>query len=91
MKILSGMQPSGKLHLGNYLGALQHWVAAQNADAFYCVVDLHALTIPGDPAELRRSTLAAATLYLALGLDPDACTVFVQSHVPAHTQPACPS
>ena len=64
MKILSGMQPSGKLHLGNYLGALQHWVEAQNADAFYCVVDLHALTLQISPDELRQNTADLVATYL---------------------------
>jgi tryptophanyl-tRNA synthetase len=86
-RVFSGIQPTGDPHLGNLLGAVRWWVADQRAgDCFYCVVDLHALTIPGDPAELRDGTLTMATLLLAAGLDPDACTLFVQSHVPAHTQ-----
>ena len=86
-RVFSGIQPSGDPHLGNLLGALRWWVEDQRqADSFYCVVDLHALTIPGDPAELRRATLTTATLLLAAGLDPDLCTLFVQSHVPAHAQ-----
>jgi tryptophanyl-tRNA synthetase len=84
--VLSGIQPTGESHLGNYLGALRWWIEMQNhADAFYCVVDLHALTIPGDPEELRRSTLSMAMRLMAAGLDPERCTLFVQSHVPAHT------
>ena len=86
-RIFSGIQPTGDPHLGNLLGAVRWWVADQRAgDCFYCVVDLHALTIPGEPAELRDGTLTMATLLLAAGLDPDACTLFVQSHVPAHAQ-----
>jgi tryptophanyl-tRNA synthetase len=86
-RVFSGIQPTGDPHLGNLLGAVRWWVADQRAgDCFYCVVDLHALTIPGDPAELRDGTLTMATLLLAAGLDPDACTLFVQSHVPAHAQ-----
>jgi tryptophanyl-tRNA synthetase len=86
MKILSGMQPSGKLHLGNYLGALRPWVEAQNADAFYCVVDLHALTLQISPEELRSNTTDLVATYLAAGLDPEVCTVFIQSQVPYHAQ-----
>ncbi len=82
MKILSGMQPSGPLHLGNYLGALRQWVRAQNADAFYCVVDLHALTLHITPEELRTNTTDLLATYLAAGLDPEVCTIFVQSQVP---------
>ena len=86
MKILSGMQPSGKLHLGNYLGALRHWVEGQNADAFYCVVDLHALTLQISPDELRSNTADLVATYLAAGLDPEVCTIFIQSQVPYHAQ-----
>jgi tryptophanyl-tRNA synthetase len=86
-RVFSGIQPTGEPHLGNLLGAVRWWVADQRqGDCFYCVVDLHALTIPGDPAELRKGTTTMATLLLAAGLDPDGCTLFVQSHVPAHTQ-----
>jgi tryptophanyl-tRNA synthetase len=85
-RILSGIQPTGEPHIGNYLGALRYWVEDQSADSFYCVVDLHALTVPRDPAELREATLTTATLLLAAGLDPDVCTLFVQSQVPAHSQ-----
>lgn len=86
-RVLSGIQPTGAAHLGNYFGALRHWVGEQHrAESFYCIVDLHALTVAQDPAELRRATLDLATLLLAVGLDPDACTLFVQSHVPAHSQ-----
>lgn len=87
-RILSGMQPtSDSLHLGNYLGALVNWVALQEGhDAFYCVVDLHALTVPVEPETLRRRTRVTAAQYLAAGVDPTRSTVFVQSHVPEHTE-----
>jgi tryptophanyl-tRNA synthetase len=84
-RIVSGIAPSGNFTLGNYLGALRQWVAAQEgSDAFYFVVDLHALTTEIDPAELRANTLDAALNLLAVGLDPAHCTLFVQSHVPEH-------
>jgi tryptophanyl-tRNA synthetase len=86
MKILSGMQPSGSLHLGNYLGALRPWVAAQNPEAYYCVVDLHALTLEIEPATLRDQTLDLIATYLAAGLEPDICSIFLQSNVPYHAQ-----
>jgi tryptophanyl-tRNA synthetase len=87
-RVLSGIQPSaGSFQLGNYLGALRQWVALQDTtEAFYCVVDLHAITLPQDPAELRRSTLVSAAQLLALGVDPARSTLFVQSHVPEHLQ-----
>ena len=86
-RVLSGIAPSGDFTLGNYLGALRHWVTFQDDhDAFYCVVDLHALTVEIDPQVLRRNSLDAALNLLAIGLDPKRCTVFVQSHVPEHTQ-----
>ena len=70
-RVFSGIQPTGEPHLGNFLGAVRWWVADQRqGDCFYCVVDLHALTVPGDPAELREATLTMATLLLAAGLDP---------------------
>jgi tryptophanyl-tRNA synthetase len=87
-RVLSGIQPTaGSFSLGNYLGALRQWVKLQDStEAFYCVVDLHAITLPQDPAELRRSTLVSAAQLLALGVDPDRSTLFVQSHVPEHLQ-----
>jgi tryptophanyl-tRNA synthetase len=87
-RIFSGVQPtSDSLHLGNALGAITQWVVLQDDyDAFFCVVDLHAITIAQDPEALRRRTLVTAAQYLALGIDPARSTVFVQSHVPAHTQ-----
>jgi tryptophanyl-tRNA synthetase len=86
-RVLSGIQPSGEMHLGNYLGAVRHWVADQDSDdCFYCIVDLHALTLEIDPAELRARTHETALDLLAAGLDPGRCTLFVQSHVPEHTR-----
>jgi tryptophanyl-tRNA synthetase len=80
------MQPSGPMHIGNYLGAVKQWVVTQNRDAFYCVVDLHALTLQIDPEKLREQTTDLLASYLAAGLDPDVCTVFLQSQVPYHAQ-----
>jgi len=111
-RILSGVQPTGSLHLGNYLGAIKQWVefqntgkfaAAENLDGeefedeekegvevvnenFFCVVDLHAITVPQDPGDLEESTLASAALYIAAGIDPTKSKVFVQSHVSAHAE-----
>jgi tryptophanyl-tRNA synthetase len=86
-RVLSGIQPTGDIHLGNYLGAVSHWVAGQDVhDAYYCIVDLHALTTPRHPGELRHKTLEVANILLAAGLDPARCTLFVQSHVPEHTE-----
>ena len=87
-RVFSGIQPTAdSFHLGNYLGAVRQWVALQEShDAFYCVVDLHAVTVPQDPAGLRQRTRVAAAQLFAAGLDPDRCTVFVQSHVPEHTE-----
>jgi tryptophanyl-tRNA synthetase len=84
-RVLSGVQPSGDLHIGNYLGAFRNWVRDQHEhDAYFCVVDLHAMTLDYDPAELKAKTLDAAKNLLAVGLDPQMCTLFVQSHVPEH-------
>ncbi len=86
-RVFSGIQPSGALHVGNYLGALRQWAVDQHyADCFYCVVDLHGLTTDHEPAELRRRTLETAIGLLASGLDPDVCTIFVQSHVHEHSE-----
>jgi tryptophanyl-tRNA synthetase len=86
-RILSGVQPTGNTHLGNYVGAFRQWVEQQHEfDAYYCVVDLHAITLPYDSAELRSRTLEMAAILLACGLDPEICTLFVQSHVPEHTE-----
>jgi tryptophanyl-tRNA synthetase len=84
-RVLSGVQPSGELHLGNYLGAFRNWVADQHHyDSLFCVVDLHAMTLDYDPALLAERTLQSAESLLAIGLDPSVCTLFVQSHVPEH-------
>ncbi|WP_405701476.1 tryptophan--tRNA ligase [Streptomyces sp. NBC_00069] len=87
-RIFSGIKPSGHLTLGNYLGAVRQWVAADQApdEALFCVVDLHALTVEHDPARVRRLSRQAATLFLASGLDPEKCTLFLQSHVDEHTR-----
>ena len=86
--IFSGMQPSaGSLHLGNYIGALSQWTAMQESyDAFFCVVNLHAITVPQDPKELAERTRITAAQYIAAGIDPEKSTLFVQSHVPAHAE-----
>jgi len=85
--VFSGMQPSGALTLGNYLGAMRNFVTLQHqAQCFFCVVDLHALTVPQEPALLMRQTLDLARLYVAAGIDPSVATIFVQSHVPAHAE-----
>ena len=87
-RVLSGIQPTAdSYHLGNYLGALRQWVKLQETrDAFYCVVDMHAITVPYDPALLRRRTQVAAAQLFGAGLDPKRCTVFVQSHIPEHAE-----
>ena len=86
--VFSGVQPtSDSLHLGNALGAINQWVTLQDEfDAYFCVVDLHAITIPQDPELLRRRTLITAAQYLAFGIDPGRSTIFVQSHIPAHAE-----
>ncbi|HKY15163.1 MAG TPA: tryptophan--tRNA ligase [Microthrixaceae bacterium] len=86
-RVFSGIQPTGDLHLGNLLGAVVNWVRDLEVDeSVFCIVDLHALTTLQDPAELRRRTLQLAQLYVAAGLDPDRCTLFVQSHVSEHSE-----
>src|SRR5215510_4338520 len=86
-RVLSGIQPSGSLHLGNYLGAIKRWAAQQDAkENFFCIVDLHTITDFQEPETLRRQTREAAAIYLAAGLDPSKCTIFVQSHVRAHAE-----
>jgi tryptophanyl-tRNA synthetase len=86
-RVLSGIQPTGDIHLGNYLGALRWWILDQHDhDSYYCVVDLHALTIPREPAELRAKTVECAAMLLAVGLDPDVCTLFVQGHLSEHSE-----
>src|SRR5436309_4439765 len=88
LRVLSGIQPTAdSFHLGNYLGALRQWVALHDThDALYCVVDLHVITVPQDPVLLTRWTRVAAAQLLGAGLDPDRCTLFVQSHVPEHAE-----
>ncbi len=86
-RILSVAQPTGELHLGNYIGALKNWVALQEEyESFFCIVNLHAITLPQNPAELRQKTLDLARVYLASGVDPLQSTVFVQSDVPQHAE-----
>jgi tryptophanyl-tRNA synthetase len=86
-RVFSGMQPSGNLHIGNYLGALKNWVAIQsNYECIFCIVDLHAVTVYQDPAELRAKIIETAALYLAAGIDPRVSSIMVQSAVPAHTE-----
>src|SRR5260221_4159337 len=86
-RIFSGIQPSGELHIGNYLGAVKNWVALQGtAESFFCIVDYHAIVVAYDPALLRQRRRDMALGLLAAGLDPDRCTVFVQSDVPEHTE-----
>ncbi len=88
-RVFSGIQPTGDVHLGNLLGALMQWVTAQHeSDCVFCVVDLHALTVAHDPVRLRDHTLALARLLVAVGVDPDVCTLFVQSHVHEHAEGA---
>ena len=86
-RVLSGVQPTGALHLGNWLGAIRNWVDLQEShDTFVCVVDLHAITVPHDPSRLAEDTRSTAALYLACGMDPKRCSVFVQSQVAAHSE-----
>lgn len=86
-RVLSGVQPTGALHLGNWLGAIRNWVDLQDShDTFFCVVDLHAITVPHRPELLAEDTLSTAALYLACGIDPQRSTVFVQSQVSAHSE-----
>ena len=86
-RVLSGVQPTGALHLGNWLGAIRNWVDLQDShETFFCVVDLHAITVPHDPGQLAADTRKTAALYLACGIDPARSTVFVQSHVAAHSE-----
>ena len=88
-RVLSGIQPSGDVHLGNYLGAIKGWVDRQSEkENFFCIVDLHALTVPQDPKELRDQTRSLAAILFAAGLDPDKATLFIQGHVSAHAE-AC--
>lgn len=86
-RLFSGIQPSGGIHIGNYLGAIRNWVALiPEFDCIYCIVDYHAITVPYEPAEMQGRILEAAAVNIACGIDPDRCTLFVQSHVPEHTE-----
>jgi tryptophanyl-tRNA synthetase len=86
-RIFSGAQPTGELHIGNYLGALKNWVALQDDyDSFYCIVNLHAITLPQQPKTLRQKTLDLARIYLAAGVDSEKATMFIQSDVPEHAE-----
>src|SRR2546429_4500787 len=86
-RVFSGVQPTGNIHLGNYLGAIRNWVNAQaEFDNIFCIVDLHAITLPIDPKELHTNTRKLAALYLACGLDTRYCKLFVQSHVHQHAE-----
>src|SRR6187551_4071648 len=86
-RIFSGAQPTGNLHIGNYLGALKNWVALQDEyESFYCIVNLHAITLPQDPKTLRQKTLDLARIYIAAGVGPLKSTIFIQSDVPQHTE-----
>src|SRR5205814_1147711 len=86
-RIFSGVQPTGNIHLGNYLGALRNWVALQREyESFFCIVNLHAITLPQDPQVLAAKSRELARIYLAVGIDPDVSTVFIQSDVPAHAE-----
>ncbi|MBE7556206.1 MAG: tryptophan--tRNA ligase [Anaerolineales bacterium] len=86
-RVFSGIQPSGNLHIGNYLGAIKNWVAEQHKyHNVFCIVDLHALTVPQDPAELYQKTREVAMLYLACGISLEHCAIFAQSHIPAHSE-----
>ena len=86
-RIFSGIQPTGNLHLGNYLGAIRNWVALQHEyECIFCIVDLHALTLPQEPDELRASTREVTAAYIAAGIDPERCTIFNQSMVSAHVE-----
>jgi tryptophanyl-tRNA synthetase len=86
-RVLSGIQPTGEVHIGNYIGAIKHWVADQHVnDSLFCLVDLHAITLPHDPETLRAKTLDLGAILLAAGIDPGVATLFVQSHVPEHAE-----
>src|SRR2546421_12186388 len=89
MRVFSGIQPTGAKHIGNYIGGMRQYVANQEqGDAFFCIVDLHSITVDYDPADLHDRSLDLAALLFAVGLDPDRCTLFIQSHVTAHSEAA---
>ena len=86
-RIFSGIQPTGNLHLGNYLGAIRNWVKLQrDYECIFCIVDLHAITVPQEPAALRAATREVTAAYIASGIDAEACTIFNQSTVPGHSE-----
>jgi len=86
-RVFSGVQPTGNIHIGNYIGALKQFVDLQDeTDAIYCIVDMHSITVPQDPKELQKNILDVAALYMAVGLDPNKSTIYVQSTVPAHAE-----
>jgi tryptophanyl-tRNA synthetase len=86
-RIFSGVQPSGNLHIGNYLGAIKNWVELQEKfDSVFCVVDMHAITVPQDPEKLKQKTIELAKIYLAAGISPEKSAIFIQSHVPEHAE-----
>lgn len=86
-RIFSGVQPSGNLHIGNYLGAIKNWVKLQDEyDCVFCVVDLHAITVPQEPEKLKKQTIEVAKILMASGIDPNKSTIFIQSHIPEHTE-----
>ncbi|NQT88147.1 tryptophan--tRNA ligase, partial [bacterium] len=86
-RLFSGIQPSGDIHIGNYLGAIRNWVdLIPQYECIYCIVDYHAITVPYEPAEMQARILSAAAVNMACGIDPEQCTLFVQSHVPEHTE-----
>jgi len=86
-RIFSGVQPSGNLHIGNYLGAIKNWVKLQEEyDSIFCVVDMHAITVPQNPEELKKKIIEVAKIYLAAGINPDKSSIFIQSHIPQHAE-----
>src|SRR5665811_1356929 len=86
-RIFSGIKPSGEMHIGNYLGAIKNWVELQDEfESIFCVVDLHAITVPQSPKELQERTIKIAKIYLAAGIDLEKSTIFIQSHVPQHCE-----
>jgi len=86
-RVLSGVQPTGDVHIGNWLGAIRNWVELQeNYETFVCVVDLHAITTPHDPKSLYKNSLSTAALYIACGMNPDKCSIFIQSQITAHSE-----
>src|SRR5438874_13059292 len=90
MRVFSGIQPTGAKHIGNYIGGMRQYVATQESgDAFFCIVDLHSITIDYDPQDLHDRTLDLAALLYAVGLEPERCTLFLLSHVSAHAEAAC--